>query len=225
MKYYTDKDGYEEIEEIKRVAVLIPKPVAHFGDIRKRYIINEAMANIIKLLPDLGAYMFGGMISLGNIQYAFCNRSKEEVYNYIVRSYILLYMEAKEGTISKEHEAKYRSFIRASIKSYGHIFDETTMKMLLETRTYYDFIEELYFMLRYELSPQVFSVLIDYMVNNPENVFVEHMITILGKNERLTPDQYKKLLDTFGRKVADFILRNPKVPDDIKAKAKSLLHI
>jgi hypothetical protein len=213
----------EEMEKIKRVAGLITKPVAHFGDIIRRYTINEAMTGIIKLLPDLGAYMFGGMLSLGNIQHAFCNRSKEEVYNYIIRSYILLYIEAKEGTISKEHEAKYRSFIRASIKTYGNIFDETTMKMLLETRVYYDFIEELYFMLRYELSPQVFSVLIDYMANNPENVFVEHMITILGKNERLTPDQYKKLLDTFGKKIADFMLRNPKVPEDIKSKAKLLL--
>jgi hypothetical protein len=213
------------MEEEKMVTGLISKPVAHFGDIRRRYTINEAMTGIIELLPELGAYMFGGMLSLSGIQHAFCNRSKEEVYNYIIRSYILLYMEAKEGTISKEHEAKYRSFIRASIKTYGKIFNETTMKMLLETRTYYDFIEELYFMLRYELSPQVFSALIDYMSSNPENVFVEHMITILGKNERLTPDQYKKLLDTFGRKVADFMLRNPKVPEDIKAKAKSLLHI
>jgi hypothetical protein len=197
-----------------------------------KYKIDRDILSVSAVSPDLFYEVFSDTLSIDTIQSAFCDKSNGTIYVDTIKSCILLLKYTISGIIhGKENSVMlYKEIISNSLENndYNIYIDDTVIKMLLETKMYIYFMDELaiYLSTSPSITSSVFNVVIDFTSKNIRELdpaTILYLLNPLAMNTHLTDDQYNKLIDIGGKYIASTLMKNPAVPDDIKAKARLYL--
>jgi hypothetical protein len=204
-------------------------------EIAKEYGLELSAFTIINLMPELIENILSSGTEVKKKYIAeLCSYDMRKFVNSVIRACIAIFATSKYEDVRK----KMSSLIYFTLKTYGYFIDEKTADMLFD--------EELGVPIMYNIDDPDLQEFLQY--RRPDDKALSHLIDKFdmflkkerpqykelyivkflipfSKNKIIRSELYDKILTIGGKYVAHILIENPMVSPEIKAKAKSLLHI